>query len=157
MNTEKKRSYNQALKSISALISDEEDEIAVMATVVCTLHNTFEYYHWTGFYRCVKPGVLKVGPYQGGHGCLTILFERGVCGKAARDKKTQLIKDVQAIPYHIACSSETRSEIVVPILDKKKQIYSLLDIDSNLPGAFDEVDREYLEKLAFFLQKKFSA
>ncbi len=157
MNKEEKLTcYRQTLESIHVLIGDVEDEIAIMATVACELHNTFEYYHWTGFYRCIEPNVLTIGPYQGNHGCLIIPFDKGICGKAAREKKTQLIDDVNTIPYHIACSSETRSEIVVPILDKQKQIHSVLDIDSHIPGAFDEIDRDYLEKLALFLQEKFS-
>ena len=112
---EKQEKYKQAIEKISVLLKDEDDEIAIMATVVCELHNTFDYYHWTGFYRCTEPDLLKIGPYQGTHGCLTITFDRGVCGKAAREKETQVIKDVRKIPYHIACSTEIKSEIVVGI------------------------------------------
>lgn len=152
---EKKKRYIHVLETLHHLIGDENDDIAIMATVVCELHHTFEYFHWTGFYRRVKNNLLKIGPYQGSHGCLTISFDRGICGKAAREKKTQLVRDVRALPYHIACSSNTRSEIVVPILTSAKEIHSVLDIDSDNVGAFDEVDQEYLEQLAGILGEKF--
>ncbi len=152
---EKQKRYSEVLRSITALIDGEDDAIAVMATVVCELHRAFDFFHWTGFYRHTMPAVLKVGPYQGSHGCLTIPFEKGVCGRAAREKKTQIVADVRATPYHIACSAETRSEIVVPVLDKKDNLCAVLDIDSNIPEVFDAVDREQLEKLADLLRDKF--
>lgn len=145
--------YENLLKSISALIEDEQDEIAILATVVCELHTTMEYFHWTGFYRCVKPGLLKVGPYQGTHGCLTIPFEKGVCGKAAKEKTTQLVDDVTSIPFHIACSSTTRSEIVVPLIDKNGAVRAVLDVDSNNSAAFDYIDKKYLEEIADMIMK----
>jgi GAF domain-containing protein len=149
MNADEKRlGYQQALQSIAALIAGERDEIAVMATVAAELRHAFPLFQWVGFYRVVQPGLLKVGPYQGGHGCLTIPFERGVCGRCAREKATQVIADVTQVPYHIACSSTTRSEIVVPILDPEGEVRAVLDIDSDIPGFFDAVDQEALELLA---------
>jgi L-methionine (R)-S-oxide reductase len=111
---EKRQRYQQTQQHIQALIAGERDEIAVLATVAAELHHAFPHFHWVGFYRVVQPGLLKVGPYQGGHGCLTIPFERGVCGRCAREKTTQVVADVTRVPYHIACSSTTRAEIVVP-------------------------------------------
>ena len=145
---EKQRIYLETHRAIAALITGENDEIAVMATVAAELKHAFAHFHWVGFYRVVKPGVLKVGPYQGGHGCLTIPFERGVCGRCAREKSTQVVADVTQVPYHIACSNSTRSEIVVPVFDHRGEVRAVLDIDSDLPGMFDAVDREALERLA---------
>jgi len=93
------------------------------------------------------PGLLKIGPYQGGHGCLTIPFERGVCGAAARTGETQLVPDVEAFPGHIACSSSTRSELVIPLRDVEGRVFAVLDIDSDQPDAFDAADAERLEAL----------
>jgi GAF domain-containing protein len=145
---EKRQTYKQTRQHIQALIAGERDEIAVLATVAAELHHAFPHFHWVGFYRVVQPGLLKVGPYQGGHGCLSIPFERGVCGRCARDKTTQVVADVTQIPHHIACSSTTRAEIVVPVLDARGEVRTVLDIDSDVPGAFDAVDREALETLA---------
>jgi len=135
------------MRRIRALLGGERDEIAVMATVAAELRHSFPHFHWVGFYRVVAPGVLKVGPYQGGHGCLTIPFDRGVCGKCAREKATQLAGDVTQLPYHIACASTTKSEIVVPILDRRGEVRAVLDVDSEEADAFDHVDRDQLEEL----------
>lgn len=145
---EKRQTYQQTRRNIQALIAGERDEIAVMATVAAELYHAFAHFHWVGFYRVVRPGLLKVGPYQGGHGCLTIPFERGVCGRCARDKTTQVVADVTQLPYHIVCSGTTRSEIVVPVFDARGELRAVLDIDSDLPGIFDAVDQEALEALA---------
>ncbi|MDY0355367.1 MAG: GAF domain-containing protein [Sedimentisphaerales bacterium] len=142
---EKHQLYDQAIGGIERLIVAETDLIAVMATVVCELHNRFEWFDWTGFYRVVAPGLLKVGPYQGPHGCLEISFDRGVCGAAARLRQTQIVPDVRAFAGHIACSHSTRSEIVVPVLAPQGELVAVLDIDSDQPAAFDEVDRVHLE------------
>lgn len=132
---------------IVALLDGEDDWIAAMATVVSELHNAFDDYDWTGFYRVVAPRMLAVGPYQGGHGCLRIPFERGVCGAAARERRTQLVPDVHAFADHIACSSTTRSEIVVPVLDARGETIAVLDVDSDRPAAFGEIDRVELEAI----------
>lgn len=141
---EKSRLYREVGKRISALIEGECDEVAIEATVVCELHHALPHFHWTGFYRVVEPGLLKIGPYQGGHGCLTIPFERGVCGAAARDGKLVRVDDVEHFPGHIACSSTTRSEIVVPVFDRKGTLRAVLDVDSDWPAAFDDVDEREL-------------
>jgi GAF domain-containing protein len=93
------------------------------------------------------PETLKIGPYQGGHGCLTIPFSRGVCGAAARERRTQVVPDVDAFPGHIACAASTRSEIVVPVLDADGALIAVLDVDSDTPAAFDEGDAAALEAL----------
>ena len=142
---DKQESYDLVLRHIRDLTAGETDVIAVMATVVCELHHGFDTFDWTGFYRVVAPGLLKVGPYQGGHGCLQIPFERGVCGASARLRQTQVVPDVRAFAGHIACSATTRSEIVVPVLSAAGDLVAVLDVDSNQPDAFDEIDRVHLE------------
>jgi L-methionine (R)-S-oxide reductase len=132
---------------INALVAGETDAIAIMATVACELHHHFERYHWTGFYRVTEPGVLKIGPYQGGHGCLMIPFSRGICGRCARSGKTVVIADVDAEPDHIACSGSTRSEIVVPVFDSHGGLRAVLDVDSDTPAAFNESDARFLESV----------
>lgn len=139
--------YQDLAKSVAALTEGESDEVALMATVVCELHHADDRFDWTGFYRVTEPEVLKIGPYQGGHGCLVIPFSRGVCGAAARTNETQLVDDVEAFPGHIACSSSTRSEIVLPVHNAKGAVIGVLDIDSDQPAAFDEEDAMALESL----------
>jgi L-methionine (R)-S-oxide reductase len=143
--------YQRARDAIRSLISGETDEVAVMATLVCELHHHLEHFDWTGFYRVVAPGVLKIGPYQGSHGCLTIPFERGVCGKCAREAVTQIVPDVTKVAHHIACASSTRSEIAVPVLDRSGQVRAVLDVDSDTLGAFDQTDARYLEEVCGWL------
>ena len=145
---EKQQSYEHARRNILALIAGEIDEIAVLATVAAELYHAFPHFHWVGFYRVVSPRLLKVGPYQGGHGCLTIPFDRGVCGRCASEKTTQIVADVTQLPYHIACSGTTLSEIVVPVLDASGEVRAVLDIDSDFPDIFDAVDQAALELLA---------
>jgi GAF domain-containing protein len=147
--------YERTLGHLRALLDGEADAIAAMATIACELHHGMEHFDWTGFYRVAAPGILKVGPYQGGHGCLTIPFERGVCGKCAREARTQLVPDVTALPYHIACSSTTRSEIVVPVFDATGRVRAVLDVDSNTPEAFDEIDARHLEEICRWLTPLF--
>ena len=132
---------------ISALIDWETDAIAIMATIACELHHHLDHFHWTGFYRVVAPELLKIGPYQGGHGCLTIPFERGICGRCARSGRTVIIPDVTTEPDHIACSSSTLSEIVVPVFDSKGDLRAVLDVDSDHRAAFDESDARLLEQI----------
>lgn len=143
--------YRDVRSRIDALLSEPCDWTAAMATVVCELHHAFEHFHWTGFYRTVRPEHLQVGPYQGGHGCLDIPFERGVCGTAARERTTQLVPDVNHFPGHIACSSSTISEIVVPVMTSEGNVIAVLDVDSDLPDAFDAHDQEALEDLCNML------
>jgi L-methionine (R)-S-oxide reductase len=154
---EKRRLYQHARNNIDALIFGESDEIAVLATVAAELRHAFPHFHWVGFYRVVSPGQLKVGPYQGGHGCLSIPFDRGLCGRCASEKLTQIAADVTQIPYHIACSGTTRSEIVVPVFDTWGDVRSVLDVDSDFADIFDAVDQQALESLAAEVGKVYSA
>lgn len=136
--------YSTLSKTIKALTEGETDEVALMATVVCELHHCDDRFDWTGFYRVTEPEVLKIGPYQGGHGCLVIPFARGVCGAAARTGEVQLVPDVEDFPGHIACASSTRSEIVLPVRNEDDQVIGVLDIDSNQPDAFTQEDADQL-------------
>ena len=154
--TSRASQYKAVFQRIEALLDGEDDWIAAMATVAGELHHAFEYYHWTGFYRAVSEALLVVGPYQGGHGCLRIAFDRGVCGAAARTQATQLVPDVEAFAGHIACSSTTRSEIVVPVLTPGGTLLAVLDVDSDFPAAFDETDRHHLEALCRKLGTQFA-
>lgn len=139
--------YDYLAKVIESLTEGETDEVALMATLACELHHSDDRFDWTGFYRVVTPDLLKIGPYQGSHGCLVIPFDKGVCGAAAKTETTQLVDDVEAFPGHIACSSTTKSEIVVPVFDKNKQLIGVLDIDSNQPAAFTARDQKALEAI----------
>jgi L-methionine (R)-S-oxide reductase len=130
---------------VRALTAGESDQVALMATVACEVFHGDQRVDWAGFYRVVAPGLLKVGPYQGGHGCLVIPFERGVCGAAAREGRTQVVADVDAFPGHIACSSSTRSELVVPVFDAAGALIAVFDLDSDTPAAFDERDAAAVE------------
>jgi L-methionine (R)-S-oxide reductase len=141
--------YATVAEEIAAVLEGEPNVIARMATVVSMLNATFDHYFWTGFYMVdlTKPDELVVGPYQGTLGCLRIPFGRGVCGAAARERQTQVVEDVHAFPGHIACDSRSMSEIVVPVVDKEGRLIAVFDVDSEQPAAFDEVDREALEKI----------
>lgn len=139
--------YPDLRRRIQALTEGEDDAVALMATVACELHHADERFDWTGFYRVVAPGLLKIGPYQGGHGCLVIPFDRGVCGACARTGEVQLVPDVDAFPGHIACASSTRSEIVLPVRNGRGELIAVLDIDSDRPAAFDEADAEHLSAI----------
>ena len=150
--------YAQVRLAIESLLDGEDDWVSAMATVVSELHGAFGYYHWTGFYRAPK-GVreLRVGPYQGGHGCLRIPFDRGVCGAAARTGDTQLVPDVHAFEGHIACASTTQSEVVVPVRTPAGEVIAVLDVDSDDPAAFRDVDRVALEHLCEELGRRYGA
>ena len=140
--------YVEVLHNIESLIEGETDLIAVMSTISCELYHAFERFNWVGFYRRVDEKTLKVGPYQGAHGCLTIDIERGVCGKCVREGETQIENDVSVMPHHIACSNDTKSEMVVPIKDNEHNVRAVLDIDSTEVNSFDEVDQKYLKKMS---------
>ncbi|MFD2172818.1 GAF domain-containing protein [Rhodobacter lacus] len=137
--------YPTLARTIAALTAGETDEVALMATLACEIHHADERFDWTGFYRVTEPEILKIGPYQGGHGCLVIPFSRGVCGAAARARRTQLVPDVEAFAGHIACASTTRSELVIPVFGAGGRLIGVLDIDSNQPDAFTQEDAQALE------------
>jgi L-methionine (R)-S-oxide reductase len=137
--------YDEIIPAIRSLAEGETDEVALMATVVCELFHGDDRFDWVGFYRVVAPELLKIGPYQGGHGCLSIPFSRGVCGATAREGRTQLVADVEAFAGHIACASSTRSEIVLPVFNASGTLIAVLDIDSDQPDAFTLEDQAALE------------
>ena len=139
--------YTSLIKTIASLTEREDDVIALMATVVCELHHSDDRFDWTGFYRVTSPEILKIGPYQGGHGCLQIPFTRGVCGAAARLGETQLVPDVKAFADHIACASSTRSELVLPVWDRAGTLLAVLDIDSDQFDAFTVLDADALAEI----------
>lgn len=139
--------YSELSKTIASLTEGETDEVALMATVTCEVHHSDDRFHWTGFYRVTEPQLLKIGPYQGGHGCLQIPFSRGVCGAAARTGAVQLVADVDAFPGHIACASSTRSELVLPVKNAAGDVIAVFDLDSDLPDAFTEKDAAELTKI----------
>jgi L-methionine (R)-S-oxide reductase len=148
----KRELYREVCSALKSVLEGLEDPIAAMASCACILHERIPAASWTGFYRVVAPGLLRVGPYQGPLGCLEISFDRGVCGAAARERRTQVVADVNAFPGHIACDSAARSEIVVPVLDPDGELVAVLDLDSHEPDAFDEIDRAGLEEIAEILR-----
>lgn len=125
--------YQSITESIRALCHGETDTVALMATVVCEVHHAHPCADWTGFYRVTAPDLLKIGPYQGGHGCLVIPFSRGVCGAAARTGQVQNVPDVEAFPDHIACSSSTRSELVLPVCMARASFWASLTSTATPP------------------------
>ena len=143
--------HEEVYQRITSILDGEDDWVAAMATVACELHNAFEHYHWTGFYRTTSPGMLKIGPYQGGHGCLYIPFDKGICGAAARTGETQDVPNVHERAEHIACSSTTNSEIVVPVKDSNGEVVAVLDVDSDEFSAFSKQDIELTERICAWL------
>jgi len=150
----KEKIYRQVTGAIRATLEGEADLIASMTTIACLLHHSLDYFFWTGFYRVVAPGELLIGPYQGTLGCLRISFDRGICGAAARSRETIVVPDVHQFPGHIACDSNSRSEIVVPVFNHRDEIIAVLDVDSAEYDAFDEVDKRHLEEIVAFLRDK---
>ncbi|MGV6890240.1 GAF domain-containing protein [Rhodophyticola sp. SM2404] len=139
--------YDDLSKTVESLTYGERDEVALMATLACEVFHSDARFDWVGFYRVTEPNLLKIGPYQGGHGCLVIPFDKGVCGAAARSQEVQLVADVEAFPGHIACASSTRSEIVLPVWNAAGDLIGVFDIDSDQPDAFTQDDAEGLTKI----------
>ena len=139
--------YDPLIADLEATLAGIDDAIAAMATVACLIYERVPGVSFAGFYRRVGPELLRIGPYQGPLGCLEIPFARGVCGAAARERRTQLVPDVHAFPGHIACDAGAKSEIVVPVLDQRGEVAAVLDVDSHLPANFDADDLAGLEKL----------
>lgn len=145
----KEEKYAELYPQIKAVVEDETDGIANMANVAAMLWETFHWW-WTGFYRVVD-GVLVLGPFQGPMACTRIKKGRGVCGTAWAENETQVVPDVDLFPGHIACSSASRSEIVVPLHNADGKVVGVLDIDSEHLNTFDETDKLWLEKIASLL------
>ena len=141
----KQEKYEQLLPQVCSLIEGEHDEVAVLSNVGAALHESMGFF-WTGFYR-VTGEQLTVGPFQGPTACFHIAYGRGVCGTAWKTCQTQVVPDVEQFPGHIACSSLSRSEIVVPLFIPNGTVWAVLDIDSKELGTFDTTDQLYLERL----------
>ena len=145
--------YRQLDAHVRAVLEGIDDDIAGMATMSALIHHAFGHL-WTGFYRVVQPGLLRVGPYQGTLGCLDIQVGRGVCGTAAAKRETVVVPDVHAFPDHITCDARSRSEIVVPVFGRDGALLAVLDIDSSEPAAFGEVDQAGLEAMMTWYSDK---
>ncbi len=146
--------YKLLTEQIRALIEGETDLVAVMANVCAAIHETMGFW-WTGFYRVLN-GELVLGPFQGPVACMHIGFGKGVCGTAWKEQQTVIVADVEQFPGHIACSSLSRSEIVVPVHTKDGKVVAVLDIDSKELATFDDTDRQYLESICEMLTPLFN-
>jgi GAF domain-containing protein len=147
----KAQKYQMLVSQIASLIEGEADQIAVMSNVVAAIHQEMKFW-WTGFYRVVGDELL-LGPFQGPVACMHIPFGRGVCGTAWQRQQTVVVPDVDQFPGHIACSSQSRSEIVVPVFSSDGKVTAVLDIDSEKLNTFDDVDRQYLEQICKLISK----
>lgn len=150
---EKIEKYKLLYEQVKALIQTEKDEIANMSNIAAIIHETFKFW-WTGFYRVIN-NELVLGPFQGPVACTRIAYGKGVCGTAWKEGKTIVVEDVHKFPGHIACSSASKSEIVVPIF-KDNQVVAVLDIDSEKFATFDNIDKEWLEKIIDLVQPSIS-
>ena len=155
----KQAKYALLYQQVSALIEGETDRVAIMANVVAAIHETMGFF-WTGFYRVVQQpekSELLLGPFQGPVACMHIGYGRGVCGTAWQRRETIVVPDVEQFPGHIACSSLSRSEIVVPVFSKEGEVVAVLDIDSRDFNTFDDLDRQYLELIAALVSAQVSS
>lgn len=150
-NATKKEKYEALLPQIEALTVYETDLVANLANISSALHQVFSWW-WVGFYW-VKENELVLAPFQGPIACTRIAFGKGVCGTAWKERKTQLVPDVEQFPGHIACSSATKSEIVVPIFNQNDEVMGVLDVDSERDDVLDEIDVFYLEKISKMITK----
>jgi GAF domain-containing protein len=142
---DKNETYQLLLAQVKAMVKDESDPVANMANVAALIHEAFHFW-WTGFYRVID-NQLVLGPFQGPVACTRIGFGKGVCGTSWKERKTLVVDDVEQFPGHIACSSESKSEIVVPLI-KQGEVIGVLDIDSERLATFDETDQHWLEQVA---------
>ena len=142
---DKNETYKLLLAQVKAMVKDESDPVANMANVAALIQEAFHFW-WTGFYRVIGEQ-LVLGPFQGPVACTRIGFGKGVCGTSWKERKTLVVEDVEQFPGHIACSSESKSEIVVPLM-KNNEVVGVLDIDSERLATFDQTDKEWLEQIA---------
>lgn len=145
----KEECYELLREQVKSLTQGESDTISVMANVAAAIHEAMGFW-WTGFY-IEKGGELHLGPFQGPVACYRIAHGRGVCGTAYERRQTVIVPDVEQFPGHIACSSLSRSEIVVPLFDGESGVRAVLDIDSKALATFDETDRRYLEEIVKYI------
>ena len=141
----KEEKYKLLVSQVASLIDGESDQIAVMANISAAIHQSMGFW-WTGFYRVIGDE-LVLGPFQGPVACMHIPYGKGVCGTAWQRATTVIVPDVEQFPGHIACSSESRSEIVVPVFGHNEKVIAVLDIDSTQLSTFDDTDRQYLEQI----------
>lgn len=149
----KEKQYRLLVSQVASLVDGEKDVIAVMSNVAAAIHQTMGFW-WTGFYRVID-NELVLGPFQGPVACMHIPYGKGVCGTAWQRAETIVVPDVEQFPGHIACSSESRSEIVVPVFDHDGKVMAVLDIDSEHLATFDDIDRKYLEDICRYITSGF--
>ena len=137
----------QVITKLRAICASQTDHFTLMAVVAGELFHTVDRFDWVGFCRVVAPGVLKLGPYQGGHGCLVNPFDKGVCGAAAREQQIQIVDDVYQFDGHIACATSTQSELVIPVFDEGQNLVAVFDIESDQPTFFSRQLATQLETL----------
>ncbi len=147
---DKQETYKLLLAQVKAMVKDESDPVANMANVAALIQEAFHFW-WTGFYRVID-NQLVLGPFQGPVACTRIGFGKGVCGTSWKERKTLVVEDVEQFPGHIACSSESKSEIVVPLI-KQGEVIGVLDIDSERLATFDATDQHWLEQIAEVVSK----
>lgn len=150
--TKKRNRYNRVYAQLDELLKDSTDPVANQSTIIAVLHHKFDYFFWTGYYRLIK-GELIVGPYQGSVACIHLMKDKGVCWAAINSGKTVIVPDVHDFASHIACDSRSKSEIVIPIKNKKGEIICVMDVDSKELNSFDEADAEGLEKIIELIYK----
>lgn len=152
MSAEKNDKYNLLLKQVQGLLNPSDPVLTNICNFIAAINETFPIISWIGFYF-IKDNILYLGPFQGKTACTKIKMGKGVCGTAAIELKTQVVENVQKFPGHIACDAESNSEIVIPLLNEGK-VYGVLDLDSKEFSAFDNIDREWLEKICSELTNK---
>ena len=150
-NLTKEERYIELCNQIESLISEEKDILAILSNITAAIQDT-SYFLWVGVYL-VKSNELVLGPFQGPVACFRIGYGKGVCGTSWKDDKTLIVKDVNKFPGHIACSSMSKSEIVIPVRNKH-EVYGVLDIDSKEYNAFDKIDKKYLKKIIAMIENK---
>ena len=148
---DKNETYKLLLSQVKSMVKDESDPVANMANVAALIQEAFHFW-WTGFYRVID-NQLVLGPFQGPVACTRIAFGKGVCGTSWKEKRTLVVEDVEQFPGHIACSSESKSEIVVPLI-KGDEVIGVLDIDSEKLATFDATDQAWLEQIAEMVAAK---
>ena len=148
----KPRAYALVREAFEHTMGDITDPVTAMATISALVHHGFGFL-WTGFYRVVGTGMLRVGPYQGTLGCLEIPFAKGVCGIAAAEQRTVIVPDVREFPGHITCDARSRSEIVVPVVDRAAGLLAVFDVDSDRVNSFDAEDQAGLERIMSWFER----
>ena len=144
--TYRAETYETVLEQLEGILVNNTDPITAMVTINSLLKYNFDEFYWVGFYRMFDTQ-LVVGPYQGTLGCLYIPIGKGVCGTSAANQQTLIVKDVDKFPGHIACDPLSKSEIVIPVFDKNREVRAVLDIDSDKPDNFSDIDKSYLERI----------